>query len=149
MHSWRSFWPNKRRSRKRKRLLGKTVRTSFHLRRLPDVLICESEVKKRTAEMALQDQESDSDEESERPKRKKSKNKAVVASSDEEDQGSVSGKETRDINEHEGTEGIEEIARPSAALQRRMSVLYGLDGLLTSAYCSQTTTSLEGQGGTT
>lgn len=98
--------------------------------------------------MALQEQESD-DEENPKPKRKKNKNESVIASSDGDDQGSVSGKDTREGNEREGTEEIEEIERLSTVRQRRMCVLYTLDRLLMSANCSQTSASLEGQGSTT
>ncbi|EPS92875.1 hypothetical protein FOMPIDRAFT_1056478 [Fomitopsis schrenkii] len=67
--------------------------------------------------MALQEQESD-DEENPKPKRKKNKNESVIASSDGDDQGSVSGKDTREGNEREGTEEIEEIERLSTVRQR-------------------------------
>lgn len=69
--------------------------------------------------MALQEQESD-EEETEEPKRKKTRKRGTAhAGSDEEDQGSASDQDSRQSEEREGIEEIEERGKPSAAHQQR------------------------------
>lgn len=71
------------------------------------------------AAMALQEQESD-EEETEEPKRKKTRKRGTAhAGSDEEDQGSASDQDSRQSEEREGIEEIEERGKPSAAHQQR------------------------------
>ncbi|KAI0727019.1 hypothetical protein C8Q72DRAFT_887021 [Fomitopsis betulina] len=65
------------------------------------------------------EQESD-EEETEEPKRKKTRKRGTAhTGSDEEDQGSASDQDSRQSEEHEGIEEIEERGKPSAAHQQQ------------------------------